>query len=297
MNEEQDSIPMTGGDTTDVDALLSSIEQPNSREIPMKAETTPSPQPQQTQNPSELEFTWKDKQIKVPYADGRVKQWASQGYDYAQRMAEFNQREQQYAQKEQTMKQLEETYGPVDKYVRENPEWWNHVVQQYQQREQQMQQDQNHPLYGELNQLKSKLQPLEEFVQNSVQKEERQQRDKEDASLTADIKSIRDSYKNIDFDSPDEMGKSLEYKVLEHAHQNGIRNFKTAFKDFYHDQLMKNAEERGKEHVQKDIQKKTKLGLLGTSSAPKKELGQVQNVKNKSYNDIEKEILAELGIR
>lgn len=293
---EQDEIPMTGGDTTDVDSLLQSIEQPGSTDIPMKAETPePSPQPQA---PSELEFSWKDKQIKVPYSDARVKQWASQGYDYAQRMAEFKQQEQAFTQKQQQISELEQMYGPVDKYVRENPDWWNHVMQQYQTRQQQAQatQDPNNPVLGVLNDLQSKLQQHEQFISESTQEKLRLQREKDDQALTGDIQSIRDTYKNIDFDTPDEFGKSLEYKVLEHAHQNGIRNFKTAFKDFYHDQLMKHAEERGKQNVQNDIQKKTKLGLLGTSQAPKKAINSAQNVKNKSYNELYREALDELGI-
>jgi hypothetical protein len=48
--------------------------------------------------------------------------------------------------------------------------------------------------------------------------------------------------------------------------------------------------ERAKEAMTKDIQKKTKLGLLKENSAPKTNR---ENVKAKSYNNLEADILEE----
>lgn len=57
---------------------------------------------------------------------------------------------------------------------------------------------------------------------------------KADRELEKEIKDVERAYKHLDFRTPDENGKSIEYKVLEHAQAWGIPSFKVAFKDWYH---------------------------------------------------------------
>jgi hypothetical protein len=72
-------------------------------------------------------------------------------------------------------------------------------------------------------------------------------------------------------------------------------HFRAAFRDYYNDHLLGKAKEEGKELVSKELQKRTKLGILGESPKPSKGLTVAAGVKNKSYNDLVQEALAELN--
>ena len=279
----------------DVDALLQSIENSPAKEIPMHDAAPAQSQTPQTPAPTaapEYEITWNGKAIKAPI--DKITQWASQGYDYAQKMGEFNKSRTEYEARQKALSEMEGRYKPIDEYVRQNPEWWNHVTQSFESRAQAGGAD---PVMSKVQEiLQSKLQPIEQYIQSQSNKEQAQQREAEDGRLKSDISSIREQYKDLDFDTADDTGKSLEYKVLEYAAQNGINSFKTAFRDFHHDTLLKLAEERGKQQVVKDTQKRTKLGLLGSTQAPTKQLTAATDVKAKSYDALYQEALQELGI-
>ena len=138
-------------------------------------------------------------------------------------------------------------------------------------------------------------------MQSQMQKEQSLKQQSEDQTLAKDIESIRKSFSNIDFDTPDENGKSLETKILEHAMGMGLDgskpgHFRAAFRDYYHDQLVSLEREKGKELVSKEVQKRTKLGILGESPKPTKGLKVAENVRDKSYEDLVREAREELGI-
>jgi hypothetical protein len=275
----------------DVDATLSAIESP-STERPMSA---PPEQTQQTQTPTpqEFEFNWNGRQIKAPL--DKITKFASQGYDYSQKMAEFKRQQQEF----ETQRQALNPFQEVDAYARANPDWWNHVRSSYESRAQQ-QAAQSQPAEGDLTQfidpLKSDLNEIKEW-KNSVEQERiAYQRNQEDQQLEGEIKSIRESYKDLDFDRVDEEGLTLETKVLKHAVDNGIKNFKTAFRDYMADELVKRAEARGRELAVKERQEHAKRGLLGKTQAPTNGLKPAQNYRQKSYQDLTNEALDELGI-
>lgn len=280
---------------TDVDALLTQIESPAQETRPMHdqpAAPQAPPAANQTQVAQEIKFNWNGREIKAPLDKATL--WASQGYDYAQKMSEFNQTKTQFELQQKAIQETEARYKPIDEYVRQNPEWWNHITQAYENRARDGNAD---PVLSKVQELlQSKLQPIEQFVQSQLSKEQAQQRETEDSRLKADTESIRKQYPDLDFDTRDDTGKSLEYKVLEYASQNDIKNFKTAFRDFYHDNLVHLAEERGKSQVVKDTQKRTKLGLLGTTQAPVKSLSEAKDLKAKTYDDLLSEAKQELGI-
>lgn len=292
----------TGADITsiDADALMSQIEsrQPVGQEAPQ--EVTPPAQPAQAtqpQAPLEIEFTAAGKQIKAPISDPRIKQWASQGYDYAQKMAEFNKTQQEFQAQQQQAKAYFDKYGPVEEFYSKNPDLWNHIVNQWQQSQaQQGLGDPNNPVMQKLSAYDEKLSQVEKFIQSKQAEEAAFIRQQEDQALDSEIKSIRETYADLDFSSPGADGKSLELKVLEHAHQNGIKSFKSAFRDYMHEELIKREYEKGKESVVKERQKQTKLGLLGKSPAPKNGLTQATDIKSKSYDQLLREGIEELGL-
>lgn len=299
MNLANDENPTGDMDGIDADALLSQIEASGSGEIPMHAPEPKETQEAPTQNSptaAELEFLYGDKAVKVPFTDPRVKQWASQGYDYAQKMAEFNRRNGEF----EALQKSHAPYKAIDEYAKQNPDWWKHVESSFEARKlggapaASANQDLE-ALKAQLKaELESEFKPIKEFHTNFVEKEQ-------DERLGQEIESIRKEYANLDWDTPDQQGQSLEQRVVKHAIEMGLDgskkgHFRAAFRDFNHEHLVKNAEDKGKEQINKELQKRTKLGLLGASPTPKKGIAQAEGVKNKSWNDLEREALEELGI-
>lgn len=289
--ENQGATTQDSSSNMDVDSLLSSIDQPTQErqmsEAPPEAQT-----PEQKQQ--EFEFNWNGKKIKAPL--DKLSQWASQGYDYGQKMAEFNKRQSEFQQQSKQVEEIKSKYSEIDDYVRQNPDWWQHVTQTYEQR---LQQAGQNPQGADIRELikahtEEAIKPFKEQVEQQKQQELFK---KQDAELDTQIQSVREKYSDLDFDAVGEDGKSLMYKVLEFGASNGLNNFDVAFKAFYHDDLIKREATRAKEAYSKDIQKRTKLGLLGTSPTPKQGISDAKYTKSKSYNDLEREALEELGIR
>ena len=286
----------------DVDGLMNSIEStgeaPSADPAPDMAEAAPAQAQSQSQaapspTAQEIEFSWNGKQIKAPVTDPRVRQWASQGYDYAQKMADFNRRQQEIAQREQ---ELTGRYGAIDEYVRQNPQFWEHVTQEWQRQQMGGQVDPNNPVVKQLQSLQQEISQVKEFKQTIEQERLQLQRQQEDQALEGEIKSIREQYPDIDLAAPGADGASLEHRVIRHALDNNIKSFRAAFRDLLHDDLVKRAEDRGKEAVSKELQKRQKSGLLGTSPTPTKGLSQAENIKSKSYEALLDEAIAEAGI-
>lgn len=325
-NEEIQNSPASN-DSMDVDSLLAGIEGGDDYEIPMtqnEIPTTGRPQgqdhsPQVSPTPTELVLKGKDGEMKIPFSDPRITQWAQQGRDYAQSMADFNQQKAAFKAEQERVKAFQETYGPIDEWAAANPDQWQKFTQSFNQFRQNPgayqpqagaegtqppQGDQNNPLAPYVDAITKQLEqkfserfnPVAQNVQDLIKARELQKTQEEDRQLDAEIAMVKKQYASIDFNTPNADGKSLETLVLEHGAKNGIKNFNTAFRDFYHENLMRLAEERGKEAVSKDLQKRTKLGLLGESPTPKKGLQEVRDIKGKSYDDLLRETYAELGI-
>jgi hypothetical protein len=265
-----------------MDSLLT--QEAPSREIPMSA-----PQPQ-AQAPQNYKIKVNGKEIEAPL--DKVLKWAEMGYNYPQKAQELNQKEQAFLARQKQIEELENKFKPykeVDEYASKNPDWWTQVQQQYQQK---IAGAQTNP---ELQQLKEELQELKKFRDEYSTEKQSLKAQEEDKKLSGEVESIRKSYPNIDFDSPDDDGKSLEMKVLQHAMDHGIQSFRVAFRDYYHDHLLGKAKEEGKELVSKTIQQRSKLGILGETSKPTKGLKTAENVKSKTYEQLAREALEELG--
>lgn len=282
MSDIETQVP---GNEDEADSLLESIEAPSENEVgEIQTEKTAAPV-------DEYVLTVGGKEIKG--TRDQVLKWAQMGYDAPNRIGELNKALESYKSKEQQFKEWEAKYGVVDKHVRENPEWWQHVQSQWEQRQNQNR-NPDDPVMSKLSMLESRLGELSSYKDNV--EAERQQRiaQQEDAAYMQELESVKKQYPKVDLSTPDESGKSLEYKVIEYANQNGIKKFTTAFRDFYHDELLKLKEEEAKEKVMNDKQSRTKLGILGISSTPTKRT--TDSVKGKSYGDLEREALEELGI-
>ena len=159
---------------------------------------------------------------------GSVTKWAQMGYDYAQKMAELKESQEQWqnqqkefeAQKQEWEQKLS-PYSEVDKYAQENPDWWNKVQEEYSR----VKEEQENP---QLAALRSELDELKKFKEEITLEKQNMLRQQEDTALATEVKSIRDQYPNLDWDSSNAEGKNLEWQVLEHAQKNGISNFRAA---------------------------------------------------------------------
>lgn len=271
-------------DDIDVDALLSGLDGEGSAPQQEAAPETPLP-------PQEYEYEWRGQRVKEPL--DMILKRASMGRDYAQNTEALKRERSEWEQQRAEFENRFKPYREIDDFIKsgdEGKQWWDHVNKQWSEREKPQGIDPNlKPLFDELNGLKS-------FVSELQQEKLQQKIAKEDESFTQEIQSIQKQFADLDWQTPDQDGKSLEFKVLEHGTKNGIKSFKTAFLDFYHPELEKRWESRGREAVAKDTQKRTRLGLLGETSAPKKGISSAENVKNRSYDDLAKEALEELGI-
>jgi hypothetical protein len=277
----------------DADAVLSQVESgaESQPQGDAQAQTAQSPEP----TSAEIAFAWNGKQIKAPLNDPRVTQWVSQGYDYAQKMQSFRQQQTEFEQKQKLVSDLESKYKTLEDYYSQNPDRWKYINEQYEALQRGL--DPADPVAQQIQSLiESKLRPVDQFIQQVQARELQQIQQSEDQALDADIKSIQDNYKDLDWGGVDGDGKNLEYRVLEHARKIGTTSFRAAFRDFYHDNLKSLYEEQAKSSLVKERQKQTKLGLLGQSQAPKKGITDAEDFKNKSYDDLTAEALAEFGI-
>lgn len=260
------------------------MEQPTQNEGQLN-EKTPA------QIAQEYSFKYGGKEIKAPIE--KILRWAEQGYEAPQKIGDLNKQIESWKSKDTQLKELEGKYKTVDDYVRQNPDWFNYIQQEYNNRT--SQQQQQAPNMNGVAELKSMFEQQKSALDSLLQDKEQARIKQEDEQYSQNFESIKKQYPKVDFNTADASGKSLEYKVLEYANKNGINNFTTAFKDFYFDDLIKLKEEEAKEGFMKNKQANSKLGILGISStpSPKSKSGYV---KGKTYDQLEQEALFELGL-
>lgn len=267
---------------------------------PAKQESVQAPQQTKTPEQQFLDFekfkthhvTYKanGKEVKEPLE--KVLNRASQGYNYAQLMEQLKERGKQFDTWEQEKASLSK-WKQFDDYAAKNQAWAKHVEEMWEKKGQYSDpnRDPNDPqvqidsriqqmFENFSNQFGQKLSGIEEFING-------QKSSQADKDLDGVVSQVRDQFKQIDFDEVDDQGKSVEYKVLEHMQQNGIKNFKTAFVDLYHDQLVNTAKSKALEADANERQKQTKQGIMGVSSTPKfSTQPESFSVRGKSYEQL-----------
>jgi hypothetical protein len=294
-----------------VDQLLADIEAP-AAERPMSAGETPpaegqAPAPEgPTWNGSEWEFEVSGKKV-VPESRDKLKIWASQGYNYSQRMGELNRThaERLAAIQAQELSLKEkysgyDRYQTIDDYARENPQWWEHVQKNYQTRDTFAVDEKLQPILNPIVERLSKTESmLTEWQQQQQAKQESEKLARDNEALDAEIKAIRDEYPNIDLSAADpETGETLELQIYKHATKIGTSSFAVAFRDYLHPKLIDMARASALENAAKDKQKQVKNGVLGQTSAPVKGLKPTVNTKA-AWNDPQfdaQNILQEMGM-
>lgn len=281
----------------DLDKLADDSDKATNRERPMTKEAV-KPEPKKDDG---FEFTHNGKPIKANRE--QIIKWAQMGYDRPQFAQKLNAEKAKWEQDRQNWEKSWGPYKQIDEYAKQNQDWWNFILQQWQTRGQgnpqasapgaaQAHQGQPDPFAPKLQALEQKLvskfEPvLSHFEQMKVREE--------DAKLEREIQSLREQHADLDWETRDENGKSLELRILEHAQAQNIPTFRAAMRDLLHDELLSRASNQAKISIAKGIQAKTKLGVLGETSTPTKGMPQKnRDMRKTSYEELENDIREEL---
>lgn len=275
----------------DVDAIIANAygtQNPSNESIP----ETQRPAVEQIAEPQykEFEFNHRGQQVKIKENDPRHTQWLQQGYDYAQQTKAFKDERETWEKSKGEWEQNWGRYREIDDFAKQNPAWWNKIDHNYQEQQAAPPQGVSPEVKSYLDQT---LQPIaqdiplmKQFLQEMQTQKMEAARSEQDARLEKSIKSIQEKYPDLDFSTKDSTGYSLEQRVLNHAVENGFPTFRASFLDYYHDNLEKVAEARGRESTMKEMQKRQKLGLLDENPAQSKgEMTFGNGAKPRSWND------------
>lgn len=249
-------------------------------------ETTP-------QQPNEFEINYRGKLEKHPLE--KILQFAQQGRDYSEKMGAWKSERTQlldfktrWEQAQKDLSRLKE-YDEVNQYIQKDPQWWEYVRSNYQNRLKE--QGQQATLPPEVQEKLEKVDKFEQFITA-------QEQAKEDSELDGYINQVREQHPDLDWKTLDENGLDLERRVTDHAIKLGIKTaqgWKAAFFDLMAPDLVNRAKLGGKEEVGKQIQKATKLGLGPVTDKPTQKVKRVQNVSDKSWEDITREAMEAIG--
>jgi hypothetical protein len=294
-----DQLEFSGVPTNEAeaDALLSQIEAP-STERQTAQESAPPVAEQPSDQEPEYAIKWRGEEIKVPLS--KLKNYAQQAYDYNRKMQEFNTQRSMFTQErdafETSRKNLEQKlaqYEEIDSYIKENPQWWDHVNQTWHSRGTEGTQPQ---FTTAIEELKKQISELGNQVSTITQREKLIAQAKEDAELDQHIQEYKQKHSDLDWNSQDETGLDLERRITQFAIDNNIGNWMAAANHMLMEQFLKSAELKAKESVGKTVQKAHKQGLGPVTDHPITQLKTARAVRNKSYDELGQEALAEFGI-
>lgn len=290
----------------DVDALLTQIYEPTTPREQGTEIGEGGAKPETIQKDPfdfEDEIQWGKEKKKFHYND--IKRYAQMGYAFNENQRKLNNERQEWTKKEKTLsEQLQaakalELYRDVDEYAKKNPKWWDHILQSYQaggQVPQEQSQEAPPPWLEKLTAMEKRIAELSGDFSTIKDERERVRKDAEDKTLDTEIEEYRKAHPYFDWKALNETGyPALEVKILEHAAANGIKKFSTAANDFLHDEFIKRTDMKAREEVGKTVQTKNKLGLGEVRTEPRKNMA-ATDTRNKSYDQLAREALKELGI-
>ena len=274
--------------------ILSEVTKASEVPADVPQEVTPAEQSALTfKTPDELlkhslKYTANGKEISEPIET--VLKRASQGYNYAQRMAEIKAQEAQWQKQLEESKSLADKYREIDEYARQNPDWFNHWNNAYQNRSQGFS---NSPEQSgfDPNQItgliEQKLQPHLGTLQEMQERLNREKVEQENKLLDSQVQKTKQKYADVDFSASDpESGKTLEFKVYELMAQKGYDDFETAYKVLDHDNIVARQIEKAKADLVKAEQQKRKQGIVAEKSAKKPDAVNYKHVpENKLIDD------------
>ncbi len=284
-------------EATDQEILASLNEEPAA---PTEGAPPESAAPAATEAPSwnrqEWEFEQNGRKFS-PESREQAMTWMGQGRSFSQRQFEHNQAvkawETKRAAEEAKYKGFDK-YREIDEYARGNKGWWDHIQKSYETRGQGAQAEGVPDFSQVLAPIQSELQELRVWREQQLEAARQQDLQRADQALSEEIESIRESHANIDFDSVDESGKSLEQRVLDHCTQIGTSSFRAGFRDYYHDKLVESRKAAALGAQAKAPEVAAKKGILGVSQVPKKGTDAPVNTRGMTWEQLNDLAKAEL---
>lgn len=290
----------------DVDALLSQIYEPTTpREQGTEISESGAKSEPTQKDPLDFEdeIQWGKEKKKFHYND--IKRYAQMGYAFNENQRKLNTERQDWLKKEKTLgEQLQaaralELYRDVDEYAKKNPKWWDHILQSYQtggKAPEEQSQAETPPWLEKLTAMEKRLEDLSGDFSTIKDERERVRKDAEDKALDGEVEEYRKAHPYFDWKALNESGyPALEVRILEYAAANGIKKFSTAANDLLHDEFIKRTDMKAREEVGKTVQTKNKFGGGDIRTEPRKTM-EAADTRNKSYDQLAKDALKELGI-
>lgn len=268
-----------------------------------QADSQQQAQASQQQALNELEYEVKGKKIREPL--DMIRKRASAGYHYAQQMEAFNKERQEWEaarkaeqEKWEAERKAYEPFKEMEDYARQNPQWVEYWKRAYEARNTPIPQGQ--PVEGSeqgaanpfdlaahpyVKSLEEKISKLDQFFQDQKAREEQARVQQEDTAYRTAVDEVKKEWPTIDFDQADEHGRSLEYRILQHARANGINNFRSAFRDYYFDQLATKKAEQAKEALVQSKVADKRQGIVARGSAGMPQSARI-DYKKTSWDDL-----------
>lgn len=291
-------------DDLNTDAILAEFNVPSgekfqgdhnaSDDVPKEINTPEKEQqPQSQQDMYELMIGGR----KVQASKDNVLKWAQERYDLQTKLDEIKKQQTQFDLDRKSVEELKTRFTPyeeVDSFIKENPQWWSMVEQQYKKAKEDAE---NTGFNNELlKPVMSELETLKRFREEIQTERENLKVLNEDRALNQEISDVRKQYPNLNWDEVDSTGKTLEQQIIDHAMQRQIPSFSTAFKDKFFEQLTSMKSAQAKEQAAKEIhEQKVKQGIVGKSSEPTK-VPNEKKIARMSWNDLAQQALRDVGL-
>lgn len=254
--------------------------------------------------PQPVEVVHKGEKLNIP-VDKQVP-LMQMGLDYSLKMRQLNQERADFEKTKGTTSESERYYGEIDRVAKANPKWWQHVQAEYAKFTgnggnvtDDPSESQHQAVSPELRAALSKITELEGklngYLDKSSKAAEQQQHEAEDRELDTQIAAFSKEHPEFDWMTADaKSGLVLADRIVVHAQENGINNFRAAARDYLHKELIARAEVRVKDSLADQIRNATKKGVVNTTKKPSG-LTAPKDVHTRDYGDLMREGLAELG--
>lgn len=217
-----------------------------------------------------------------------VKKRASMGYHYAQQMESLKKEQGSVQEALQRAQALEAKWKPFDDYASKNPAWHDHLQKSWQERDFLQSQNLDPALKNQLNGINTTVSELQNWVNQSKAQAE-------DSKLNEVIGTVKKEFPFVNFDEADELGRSLEWRVLKHAGENGINSFRAAFLDLHQPQLALRIKDQTKREIQEEQKKLRENGFIGRQPTSVSKSTVAQNVGSRTWEDLAAEAVADLS--
>lgn len=228
----------------------------------------------------------------VPESREKLLNWAQLGYSSNQRSQQLQNQEREI----QTRLAAVKEYEQLAEAFKKNPAFKQQVLNWYYQSMGAPQgQPQNRQDQGQGQFDPSVLNPFAEQLSSLQGRLESFERNQADSSLQKEINELTGKYKNVDWNTPDESGRTFLHEVLQNAHQMGGIPLEVAFRHIYWDQAMQNAQAQALSNQNTQRQANAKKGqpIAGAGKPAGAKAQEPMKVGSMSWNEIARAALAE----